>query len=315
MKKTALVFPGQGAQTVGMGKQLFESSKAARDVFESADSALDIELSKLIFDGPIEELTRSNNAQPAILTVSIACLRALEEYLGEIMDRVSILAGHSLGEYSALVASNSLSLDNALSLVRRRGELMQIASEKTPGVMVALIGIDFESAKDLCSQTGAEIANVNSPMQVVLGGSKSAIEQATLIAKDYGVRRAIQLEVAGAFHTSMMASAQIELAKELEKIEISEAEIPVVSNSSAELIKHPESIREELKIQTCSTVLWNQSVLLMAENGIEQLVELGPSNTLSGLTKRISPEIEAISIQDLDTIKLFARSDFMNVEN
>ncbi|MBJ28004.1 MAG: [acyl-carrier-protein] S-malonyltransferase [Chloroflexi bacterium] len=315
MKKTALVFPGQGAQTVGMGKQLFESSKAARDVFESADSALDIELSKLIFDGPIEELTRSNNAQPAILTVSIACLRALEEYLGEIMNRVSILAGHSLGEYSALVASNSLSLDNALSLVRRRGELMQIASEKTPGVMVALIGIDFESAKDLCSQTGAEIANVNSPMQVVLGGSKSAIEQATLIAKDYGVRRAIQLEVAGAFHTSMMASAQIELAKELEKIEIAEAEIPVVSNSSAELIKHPESIREELKIQTCSTVLWNQSVLLMAENGIEQLVELGPSNTLSGLTKRISPEIEAISIQDLDTIKLLARSDFMNVEN
>ena len=315
MKKTALVFPGQGAQTVGMGIQLFESSKAARDHFESADSALDIELSKLIFDGPIEELTRSNNAQPAILTVSIACLRALEEYLGEIMNRVSILAGHSLGEYSALVASNSLSLDNALSLVRRRGELMQIASEKTPGVMVALIGIDFESAKDLCSQTGAEIANVNSPMQVVLGGSKSAIEQATLIAKDYGVRRAIQLEVAGAFHTSMMASAQIELAKELEKIEIAEAEIPVVSNSSAELIKHPESIREELKIQTCSTVLWNQSVLLMAENGIEQLVELGPSNTLSGLTKRISPEIEAISIQDLDTIKLLARSDFMNVEN
>ena len=305
MKKTALVFPGQGAQTVGMGKQLFESSKAARDVFENADSALGIELSKLIFEGPIEELTRSNNAQPAILTVSIACLRALEEYLGEIMNRVSILAGHSLGEYSALVASNSLSLDNALSLVRRRGELMQIASEKTPGIMVALIGIDFEAAKDLCSQTGAEIANVNSPMQVVLGGTKSAVEQATSIAKDYGVRRAIQLEVAGAFHTSMMASAQIELAKELEKIEITEAEIPVISNSSAELIKHPESIREELKIQTCSTVLWNQSVLLMAENGIGQLVELGPSNTLSGLTKRISPEIDAISIQDLDTIKLF----------
>ena len=299
MKKTALVFPGQGSQTAGMGYQLYEASAAAKEVFKAANSALG-------FEGSNEDLTRSYNAQPAILTVSMAYLKALEEHHGEITTRVALLAGHSLGEYSALVAAQSLTLDQALRIVRRRGELMQIASNTNPGVMFALIGVDFDDAKLICEKTSSYIANVNSPSQIVIGGTEVAVGNAISIAKEYGLRRAIQLEVSGAFHTNLMLPAQTELSKELDALNINPAKIPVVSNSAAMIIEHPDQIRDELKIQICSAVLWSQSVKLMVSSGIERFIELGPGAALTGLSKRIAPSIDAINIQDLDSVKELA---------
>lgn len=306
MKKTALVFPGQGSQTAGMGYQLYEASAAAKEVFKAANSALGFDLTALIFEGSNEDLTRSYNAQPAILTVSMAYLKALEEHHGEITTRVALLAGHSLGEYSALVAAQSLTLDQALRIVRRRGELMQIASNTNPGVMFALIGVDFDDAKLICEKTSSYIANVNSPSQIVIGGTEVAVGNAISIAKEYGLRRAIQLEVSGAFHTNLMLPAQTELSKELDALNINPAKIPVVSNSAAMIIEHPDQIRDELKIQICSAVLWSQSIELMASSGIERFIELGPGAALTGLSKRIAPSIDAINIQDLDSVKELA---------
>lgn len=306
MPDTAFLFPGQGAQHVGMGSEAYAGSTAARDVFDSADRVLGTRLSKIILEGPAEELTRSHNAQPAILTVSIACLRAMEERLGSSMPKARFVAGHSLGEYSALVAAGSLSLDAALELVRRRGELMQAAAEATPSGMAAVLGMELAVLEGVCAETGAQIANVNSAAQIVIGGPTDALQRAIDLALERGARRAIPLDVAGAFHTEVMRPAQAALVDALGALDIGAAGVPVIANASARELSSAEEVRGELDSQTCSPVLWQQSMELMASRGVERFIEIGPGNVLSALAKRIVPRAESRSIADLDAIGALA---------
>lgn len=306
MPDTAFLFPGQGAQHVGMGADAYAASPAARQVFDTADRVLGTSLSRTILEGPAEELTRSHNAQPAILTVSIAYLRAMEERLGPSMPIPSFVAGHSLGEYSALVAAGSLSLDVALTLVRQRGELMQAAAEATPSGMAAVLGMGLADIEAVCAETGAQVANVNSAAQIVIGGTQQALAQAIELATARGARRAIALDVAGAFHTEVMRTAHEALVPLLNAVDIGPAEIPLVANASAEAVSSIDGVRDELERQTCSPVLWQRSVELMSARGVERFVEIGPGNVLSGLVKRIAPDAQATSVGDLDAIGALA---------
>ena len=255
---TSFLFPGQGSQAVGMGSDLFANSNAAKLVFEEADSVLKTSLSKLIFQGPSTELTRSENAQPAILCVSIAMLRAAQEV--KDLATANYYAGHSVGEYTALVASNALSFADGLQLVRKRGMLMQLACEAQPSSMAALIGLDYEGSLEACLGTTAQVANVNSAQQIVIGGPLDGLEQAIERAKSLGARRAINLDVAGAFHTEVMRPAQEPMEIELERIRINTPISPIIANTTGDPITEPEQIRAELKQQLCGCVYWLQSM-------------------------------------------------------
>ena len=303
---TAFIFPGQGAQAVGMGSDAWHGSSAARAVFDEADSVLGLPLSRLILEGPAEELVRSQNAQPAILCVSIAMLRAAEERLGQAMPRPAFTAGHSVGEYAALVAAGALSLAEALRLVRKRGELMQAACDATPSGMAALIGLTLEPALRACEGTGAQVANVNSAEQIVLGGPNDALERAIANAKEAGARRAIPLDVAGAFHTEVMRPAQEAMASVLAEATLNTATLPIVANTTALPVESAEEVRAELGSQLCGCVYWQQSVELMAARGVDRFIEFGPGKVLSGLSRRIAPDAAAVAVADLDAIETLA---------
>ena len=303
---TAFIFPGQGAQAVGMGASAYAGSGAARSVFDEADAALGIPLSRLILEGPADELVRSQNAQPAILCVSIAMLRAAEEQLGTAMPQPTFVAGHSVGEYSALVAAGALTLGDGLRLVRSRGELMQAACEAEPSGMAALIGLTLEPALRACEGTGAQVANVNSAQQIVIGGPNGALEQAIANATELGARRAILLDVAGAFHTEVMRPAQAGMTAALAAAAIARPSATVVANTTAEPIDSPEELRAELDAQLCGCVCWQQSVELMAERGVDLFVEFGPGNVLTGLVKRIASDAAAVAVSELDAISALA---------
>ena len=302
----AFLFPGQGAQAVGMGADAYAGSPAARAVFDEADAALGFPLSRLILEGPAEELTRTENAQPAILCASIALLRAAEERLGGAAPRPALVAGHSVGEYAALVAAEALSLTDGLRLVRTRGELMQAACDETPSGMAALIGLPLEPALRACEGTGAQVANVNSAEQIVIGGPTAALERAIANAKEAGARRAIPLDVAGAFHTEAMRPAQGAMDAALERAEIAAPSAPVVGNATAQPLSDAESLRGELSAQLCGCVLWMQSVECIASVGVSRFVEFGPGKTLTGLAKRIAPNASALAVADLDAIGAMA---------
>ena len=303
---TAFIFPGQGAQAVGMGSDAYHGSSAARAVFDEADSVLGVPLSRLILEGPADELVRSHNAQPAILCVSIAMLRATEEHLGAAMPVPSFTAGHSVGEYAALVAADALSLAEALRLVRKRGELMQEACDATPSGMVALIGLTLEPALRACEGTGAQVANVNSAEQIVLGGPNDALDGAVAKAKEAGARRAIPLDVAGAFHTEVMRPAQEAMADVLAEAVLNTATVPIVANTTALPIEATEEVRAELGSQLCGCVYWQQSVALMAASGVDRFIEFGPGKVLTGLAKRIAPDAAALAVADLDAVSTLA---------
>ena len=303
---TAFIFPGQGAQAVGMGSDAWRSSPGARAVFDEADSVLGVPLSRLILEGPADELVRSHNAQPAILCVSIAMLRATEEHLGTAMPRPAFTAGHSVGEYAALVAAGSLSLSEGLRLVRARGELMQAACEATPSGMTALIGLTLEPALEACEGTGAQVANVNSAEQIVLGGPNDSLERAVANAKNAGARRAIPLEVAGAFHTEVMRPAQEAMADVLAETVLNTATVPVVANTTALPIESAEEVLAELGSQLCGCVYWQQSVELMAARGVDRFIEFGPGKVLTGLARRIAPDAAALAVTDLDAVSALA---------
>ena len=302
----AFLFPGQGAQAVGMGADASAGSPAARAVFDEADAALEMPLSRLILEGPAEELTRTENAQPAMLCVSAALLRAAEERLGGAMPRPAFVAGHSVGEYAALVAAGALSLADGLRLVRTRGELMQAACDETPSGMAALIGLALEPALRACEGTGAQVANVNSAEQIVIGGPNAALEQAIANAKEAGARRAIPLDVAGAFHTEAMRPAQSAMDAALERAAIAAPSAPVVANATAQPLSDPEELRGELSAQLCGCVRWMQSVEYIASAGVTRFVEFGPGKTLTGLAKRIAPNASALAVADLDAIGAMA---------
>ena len=299
----AFVFPGQGAQQVGMGLDLMASSRAAKLVFDEVDEALGINLSKIVFEGPEEDLKNTMNTQPAILTMSIACLRAMEEILGERMPSPSFVAGHSLGQYTALIASKSMTLSTAAVLVRERGRLMQYASELSSGGMAALIGMEDSVIEDICSETGTEISNLNAPGQTVISGSSQAIEKAVTLATERGARRAIPLPVAGAFHSQLMKPAQEGLDVAIDNAVLSDPQIPIIANSTGLPLTNREEIKSELSNSLCSPVRWRDSIKYMVEpSGVQTIYEIGPGKALSGMVTRIAPDTEVRNIELLENI-------------
>jgi [acyl-carrier-protein] S-malonyltransferase len=286
--KVAWLFPGQGAQQVGMGRALCEKSAAARDLFAKADAVLGRRLSEICFDGPDDILRQTINTQPAIMTVSLACLATARER-GEPLRAPACVAGHSLGEYTAAVAVDALSFEDGLLLVQERGRLMQAAGEENPGTMIAVIGLSEAAARELCAASGAHVCNVNGPEQVVVGGSVEAVAKASELARSFGARKTVPLNVSGAFHTSLMQPAAIGMATALGNTLFRDPEAPIIANGTAEVISDGALLREELSYQLTHAVLWRQSVERMLSMGISIFVEFGPGQVLSGLVKRMAP--------------------------
>lgn len=303
MKRMALLFPGQGSQSVGMGKDLFENFSLARQTFEEADDALRFSISKLCFQGPEEALTLTENTQPAILTASIACLRVLQSEKGLVPH---LTAGHSLGEYSALVASGGLAFADAVRIVRLRGRFMQEAVPVGVGAMAAVLGMEREEVERLCQEAiGDEVlapANYNSPGQIVISGHMQAIKRAIERVKQKG-KKAMLLSVSAPFHSPLMRGAGDRLAKELEPIPVGDLKIPVVTNVEAEINQDRERVKALLVAQVSSPVRWEDSMKRMVDEGIERVLEVGPGKVLSGLMRRIDARVETTNVEDLQTLK------------
>ncbi len=294
----ALIFPGQGAQKVGMGKEFYDSSAEARRVFAEADQILQNDLSRVIFEGPPEKLTATAFCQPGILTVSIAALRAFQSHPKFQNIPVRYTAGLSLGEYSALVAANALSFSDALRLVERRAFFMEEATKLSPGTMAAIIGFNVNRLKEICLKTGAEIANYNSPQQLVITGHRQKVEAAGRIIKEEGAQSVIPLEVSGAFHSSLMQPASEKFEKELKNVLIASGqEIPVVSNVSARAQTSATEIRQNLAKQIVSSVRWEESVRYIAGGGVTNFIEIGPGKVLKGLLRGINPDLKVFNIE------------------
>lgn len=303
----ALIFPGQGSQAVGMGADLYQASPAARAVFDEADDILGTHLSKLSFWGPEEELKQTFNAQPAILTASIAALRALSESTGRDLQATPLyVAGHSLGEYTALVAAEAMSFADALRLVRERGRLMQEAGEAREGTMAAIVGLDESSVELLCQQTGAEIGNINSDGQIVISGPKEAVVRAVDLSRAQGARMVVPLQVSGAFHSSLMMPAIPGMQRAIERVSIANPSVPVISNTTATPLATQNAIRSELVQQICKCVQWSRSIEYMASHGVNTFVEIGPGRVLTGLVKRIAKGAETVNVNNVASLKAFA---------
>ncbi len=307
--KVAFVFPGQGSQYVGMGKEAFEAYPEAARVFSMADEILRFPLSRLCFDGPEEALNDTLNTQPAVFVVSLALWEALKEKIG--VNEILFVAGHSLGEYTALVASNVMSFEEGLRLVALRARFTKEAGGKNRGGMVAVIGADLDRLEEVCqeisSSTGLclRVANHNSPEQYVLAGHKEALDKALPALKAHGVK-VVPLKVSGAFHTELMASAQENLTEALAEVKFNPATWPVVANTTARPIREPEEIREELAAQLVKPVLWKESVEFMAGSGVEIFVEIGPGKVLTGLIRRTVPEAKVFNISNPSDLERFA---------
>ena len=299
--KIAYVFPGQGSQIVGMGQELYQSSREAKQVFEEADQALQYPLSRLCFEGPENELRETINAQPAILTVSIACLRAASEINGTM--KPAIVAGHSLGEYTAMVAANVLEFADAVRLVRERGRLMQEAGKTQPGGMAAIIGLDEATVEEICMETGAQIANINCSGQVVVSGPKVAVAHSIDLAQSRGAVGAVPLEVSAAFHSVLMEPTVEGMARAISQIDFRPPEVPIVANSTARPVTTINEVKEEILQQLCHCVQWQPSVEYMVEAGVSTFIEIGPGVVLSKLIKRISRQVQVLNMGDLESIK------------
>lgn len=300
MGKTAFLFPGQGSQSVGMGRDFYEKYEKARAVFASADEVIGQEaLSRLIFSGPTEELTKTENAQPAILTVSVAVLRVLEEH----GLRPDYVCGHSLGEYSALVAAGALSFTDAISAVRKRGIFMEEAVPNGKGAMAAVLGMDEKTLSQVVTAVTNErepvqLANLNAPGQIVISGAKEAVKRAGEEAKKNGARRVIPLNVSGPFHSVFMQGAADRFRSVLDDLSISDAAVPVVANVTAQTMTEREEIRTNLYKQLFSPVRWEESIRFLLEAGVDTFIEVGPGNVLTGLVKKIQRRVNAFPVFD-----------------
>jgi [acyl-carrier-protein] S-malonyltransferase len=287
--RVAWVFPGQGAQEAGMGADLYERYPAARDLYDRADAALGRSLSQLCFRGDAHELSQTSNAQPAIYVTSLACLAAARA-AGQL-EEPAFVAGHSMGEYTALAAAGALTFEHGLRLVEERGRLTQSAADARPGSMAALLGLDEDAARQLCEDTKTEVCNFNAPGQIVIGGDKAAIDEACKLAVERGARRAIPLDVTGAFHTSLMQPAVDAFAKAVSSAEMRSPTTPFVSNKTAAAMSDAAEIEDALVYQLTHPVRWVECVRFMENNGVTSIVEFGPGRVLTGLVKRIAPGI------------------------
>lgn len=303
--KLAFVFPGQGAQVVGMGQDLSSASKAAKLVFDEADEALGFSLSRICFEGPEEELRQTINTQPAIMVTSVACYRALQEALGAEALSPAFVAGHSLGEYSALVAAGAVAFADAVRLVRERGRLMQEAGDATPSGMAAVMGLDEDKLEPICRSCGVQIGNINSPGQITISGPQQGLAEAMQRAKGEGARRVVALNVSGAFHSEVMRPAAQGLSRALREVEISNAAVPTVANVTARPIVSAADIKNELVDQLCNPVRWQASVEAMVGSGVSHFVEVGPGQVLAGLIKRCCGDVRADSIGDVASLRAF----------
>jgi [acyl-carrier-protein] S-malonyltransferase len=307
----AFTFPGQGAQAVGMGRDLADAYPAARAVFDEVDDALGERLSATIWEGPIETLTLTANAQPALMATSLAAMRALEVE-GVTISAASFVAGHSLGEYSALCAAGAFTVADTARLLRIRGEAMQSATPVGVGAMAALLGLDFETARAVAEEAAegevCQAANDNDPAQVVVSGHKAAVERAVEIAKAKGAKRALMLPVSAPFHCALMQPAADRMAEALADVAIAAPAVPVVANVRAEGVSDPDEIRRLLVEQVTGSVRWRESVLWMASQGVTETVEIGAGKALSGMARRIVKELNATAIGTADDVKKFAEA-------
>jgi [acyl-carrier-protein] S-malonyltransferase len=304
MSKTAYIFPGQGSQAVGMGKDLFDNFAAAREVFEEADEALGFSLSEMCFGGSEEDLQLTANTQAAMLTVSVAAFRAMES---AGFGKPSVVAGHSLGEYSALVAAGVLKFADAVRTVRKRGTYMQEAVPVGTGAMAAILGLDLEAVESGCSEAAqgqvCSPANVNSPTQIVIAGNTEAVKRACDLLKEKGAKRAIKLNVSAPFHCALMMPAQERLAADLAPLEYSEFRSPIVHNVDAKENSDAGKVRDALTRQVSSPVRWLQSVEQMAASGVETFVEVGPGKVLCGLVRQIDRDIRCLNVEGSESLR------------
>lgn len=307
----AIVFPGQGSQAVGMGKELHDAFPAAKAVFDEVDEALGEKLSDVIFNGPEDQLTLTANTQPALMTVSLAAFRVLEDKGFDLSAQAAYVAGHSLGEYSALAAAGTFSVGDAARLLRIRGEAMQSAVPVGEGAMAALLGLDWATAAEVAAEAAGDAvctpANDNADGQVVISGAKAAVERAAELAKERGAKRAVMLPVSAPFHCALMQPAADAMAEALANVAMNPPTVPVIANVTAEPTTDPDRIRDQLVAQVTGTVRWRETMLKMVDLGVDTIVEVGAGKVLSGLVRRVEG-IDGTSVGTPDDIEAFLAS-------
>lgn len=301
--RVGYLFPGQGAQSVGMGSELYDRSAGARSVFHEIDKALGRPLSKLVFSGPDDKLRDTVNAQPAIMAVSLACVKVMEEQLGsDRMPAPAFIAGHSLGEFTALAVAGVLDVGDTARLVQERGNLMQEACEQRPGNMAAVLGLDEMTIEEISRETGTYVSNINTSEQIVISGDVMAIAQALDLALARGAKKIIPLRVSGAFHSALMEPARAGLIDAVNSLTFKDPTVPIVANCTGKPLKKGSEVKREIIGQIISCVQWKRSMEYMLQQGISQFVEIGPGRTLAGMVKRIDRTASAVSVGNVETI-------------